>query len=137
MLRIVLASLILTSSFTLTGCCSTCGGGLKKFGCVGCGEKSGGGCCGYWRNLGQPGIKPVGCATCRKCDLCEDVGGPCGGWARTSLDPGMSMDGADGYYEDEVIMEAPVAPSHSRMTRQGTLRTAPRRVVVRPVRTTY
>lgn len=56
------------------GCCTTC------HSCDSCGQKRH----GYWRNRGL-GWKAVGCACCRKCDLCCDVGGPCGAWSQTSL----------------------------------------------------
>lgn len=69
------AALVVVFAFSSIGCCAKCGS---------CGHGGHGGCFGYWRNLGLPGKHPVGKACCRKCDLCDDVGGPCGGWSQTS-----------------------------------------------------
>lgn len=98
------------------GCCSKCGSCGS-----GCGKK----CGPYWRNLGLPGKHAVGKSWCRKCDLCEDVGGPCGGWAQTS------MAGPEGYYEgpvDQYYPEEEVLPPVSRQrgpVMSGRIRVAP------------
>ncbi len=77
--------------------------------CSSCGTSSHG---KYWRNLGLPGIHPVGHSWCRKCDLCTDVGGPCGLWSQTGY--GSSSGGCASCGE-EVIYEGAVA-NHSRGT---------------------
>ena len=86
------------------GCCSSCAKSGRP---------------GYWRNWGLPGKNPVGKACCRGCDLCTDVGGPCGGWAKTgAASPEGAYNGVetDVIYEDEMIPTTSVAPgSQSRV----------------------
>lgn len=105
MLRLTLgAFFVAVLAIGTSGCCSTCGD------CKGCGK--------YWRNLGKPGKHPVGKACCRKCDLCEQVGGPCGGWSKTSEGSG-GCDGEEGcgttiIYEDEMPAETVMPPEAGR-----------------------
>lgn len=98
MLTVFAMAIVVTAGSV--GCCSSCGS---------CG---GHGRAGYWRNWGLPGKHPVGKACCRKCDLCEDVGGPCGGWARTGMG---SPDGEFNGVETEVIYDDMAPPTSSRV----------------------
>ncbi|MBY0586135.1 hypothetical protein K2X85_03100 [bacterium] len=88
-------ALVLAVAFGSMGC-SSCGS------CKTCGHGT------YWRNLGLPGKHPVGHSWCKSCDLCTDVGGPCGLWSRTS-----SAGSVDNTSSEEIIYEGTM-PTASR-----------------------
>jgi hypothetical protein len=93
-------------------------------GSIGCATCSSCGTCGhgkYWRNLGLPGKHPVGHSWCRGCDLCTDVGGPCGLWSQTAYGSSEGSVGCTSCGEGEVIYEG-AAPTASRL--KGNLRVA-------------
>ena len=58
--------------------------GASTLGCCHKCNSCGGQRHGYWRNW-SAGKHAVGTACCRRCELCDDVGGPCGGWSRTAF----------------------------------------------------
>lgn len=82
------------------GCCTSCKSHDS------CGKERH----GYWRNWGL-GWKAVGCACCRKCDLCCDVGGPCGAWSQTSMNE--YPDTPATHQSGDAILTAPVPTSTS------------------------
>ena len=127
---------------TTCGSCGSCepkvGTGLFECGKLGgCGKVGGCGTCGagcgpYWRNLGKAGKHEVGHSWCRKCDLCDEVGGPCGGWSKTSGGGchGCVNDGSMNYSEPMIIsgqMRHPSGPVYSTVMHPQAPRSAMRR----------
>jgi hypothetical protein len=86
---------------------------LGSIGCHSCKSCGTSGHGTYWRNLGLPGKHPVGKTWCRGCDLCTDVGGPCGLWSRTGS--GQVVDGGS-MPSEEIIYEGSVSSGRPRGT---------------------
>jgi hypothetical protein len=103
MVRLIM-SMALGACLTLgsIGCCTTCGKG-----CAGCDGK-------YWRNKGSCEHCGAGHFWCRTCDLCDNVGGPCGLWSQTSSGGGCATCG------EEVIYESAAAPVKRRVVHAST-----------------